>query len=175
MKNKLILLLIILLSPSCMLAPPVSMTFSNRRGNTFAVRINNESTKPIGEVPIIDINGAEANKVNWEYKTSQKKLCFNASALSEEYGEFVNIQIVIHEINNNSSFYNWKSYMISPHTVDPYTGEAVWVPNQDFCPEYYFLTPRLKYPTLPKGEYIFEISYLGRMNWDRQTILLRIE
>jgi hypothetical protein len=172
--KKLILLLLIAFTCSCIIAPAPSTTFQGRMGKHISVKINDVETSNIKTTEIRDLNGYREAEANWRVVQNTGKLCIEVSALTEEFGEFVNANLIITKINPELPQARWRNYMTDFDAVVSFPAKSVFVPNKKICNETFYLSSRLHYKELPKGDYVLKVTYNARNNWDRQEILLTI-
>lgn len=145
----------------------------DRTGRTLEVSINGEATKSIPEKDIKDSQGTEAFEVFWSGSLAAGPLCIKLTPKDPRLGKPEKIDVLIHEIQSDRPHQRWKSYDTVPSTG----GESMekFMSEKGFCPTEYTLTERLRYPTLPPGEYVFRIAYWGVGNWDRQDVLVTLK
>jgi len=152
--------------------------FSSRIGKTFTVEINGSLTTEITSKQkqgIYDGTGTYSETVHWKSSVGPGKLCFKVSSNEEAYGEFENIDLVVREIHPTRERARWKNFsMLAKKSEGYYPGKS-WKDGEEYCPEGFSLTHRLNYSELPAGKYYVGVTYRGEENWDRQSILLKIQ
>lgn len=144
----------------------------DRDGRTLTVKIDGAETTRTKERKLTDVAGIQAFETFWSHKIKEGAHCFAIQTHDKRLGEVERIDMLIHEIHNERPHQRWKSYESVPSTTE---GMQDFLTPKGFCPQEYKLTDRLKFPTLPAGEYVLRIAYWGKGNWDRQDIYLTIE
>ncbi len=144
----------------------------DRDGRTLSVSINGAPTTRISKKAIHDSQGSEAYEVFWTSKQKAGPLCITLKPQDARLGDPERITILVHEIHKERPYQNWKSYNLVPK---PEERAADFGTAKGYCPTEYTLTERLRYPSLPAGEYVIRIAYWGVGNWDRQDVLLAVE
>ena len=173
--KKLFLLLLTTFTCSCIIVPGPSTTFQGRMGKNISVKINDIETTRIRNTEIRDFNGFRDAEVNWQIIQNHGKICIEVASLTEEFGQFVNADLIITQINHQAPHSRWRKYMTDFDAIVSYPPKLTFLPNKKICNETFYLSPRLQYKELPKGEYVLKVNYTGRNNWDRQEILLIIQ
>lgn len=144
----------------------------NRTGQTLTVTINGTETTKVPSQDISDSTGLKPYTVNWSSALAEGPLCLKLKTLDERLGKAERIDVLIHEVRTDRPHQQWKSYKTVPSTTEALTQ---FEQEKGFCPSEYILTERLRYPTLPTGDYVMRVSYWGVGNWDRQDILLSVK
>jgi len=153
-------------------AAEASDPLMDRTGRTLAVTVDGQTTQGTPEREIKDSAGIEAFNTFWTANVAKGPQCFKLSAKDQRLGEPEKIDILIHEVRSDKPFQQWKNYQAVP---SPAKSVSAFSSEKGFCPAEYILTERLRYPTLPAGEYVLRIAYWGKGNWDRQDILLSVK
>jgi len=146
--------------------------FIDRDGRTFNVAIDGIATTRTADRDIKDSVSAAPYTVQWSAKVVTGPKCFRITPTDARLGEPEKIDLLIHEVQTDKPHNSWRKYSAVPSTLE--NTRAILAGN-GFCAREYTLTERLRYPSLPAGQYIVMISFWGKGNWDRQTILLTVE
>lgn len=143
----------------------------DRTGATLLVSINGAPTQSTPKKKIVDTAGLEPFETYWKASQPKGPLCIKLQPKDARLGAVEKIDVMIHEINNERPFQRWKTYSAVP---DPAKSLSDFSSEKGFCPTEYTLTERLRYPTLPPGQYVLRVAYWGVGNWDRQDILFSV-
>jgi len=146
--------------------------FIDRDGRTFDVAIDGIATTRIADRDIKDSVGVTPYTVQWNAKVGKGPRCFRLNPTDARLGEPEKIELLIHEVRSDRPYNSWRKYSAVPSTS---LNTRSFLSGNGFCASEYTLTERLRYPSLPAGQYIAIISFWGKGNWDRQTILLTVE
>ncbi len=144
----------------------------DRDGRTLEVRIDNTPTVRSAAHDIADSDGLKAYTTYWTASTDKSPKCFQIEPKDARLGKLEKADILIFEIRSDRPNSRWKSYQVVPSAA---ASSQQFLDGKGFCPSEFILTERLRYPTLPPGEYLFRVAYWGVGNWDRQDILLTIK
>lgn len=153
------------ISLSTALADPLM----DRTGATLKVLVDGAETKGNSEHKIVDVAGTNAYSTYWTSAAGKSPRCFKVEPLDTRLGAGERINILIHEIRADRPFQQWKDYKVIPDPVP-----TQFSSGEGFCPQEFILTERLRYKSLPPGDYVVRVGYWGVGNWDRQDILLSV-
>jgi hypothetical protein len=145
--------------------------FIDRDGRTFTVSIDGINTTRIPARDIKDSESVVPYTIQWSVNVEQGPRCFRITPTDTRLGEPERIDVLIHEIQTDKPYNSWRNYTAVPSTLENTT---TFLKGDGFCVSEYTLTDRLRFPSLPAGQYIAMISFWGKGNWDRQTILLTV-
>ena len=145
--------------------------FIDRDGRTFNVSIDGAATTRVADRDIKDSASVAPYTVQWSASVEKGPRCFRITPTDARLGEPERIDVVIHEVQSDKPFNSWRDYKAVPSTLENTT---TFLNGDGFCVSEYTLTDRLRFATLPAGQYIVMISFWGKGNWDRQTILLTV-
>ena len=139
----------------------------NRVGKTLVVQINGMPTKSTAASKVTDSAGMEAYETYWTASALKGPLCFTIDPKDPRLGTVEKIDVMLHEVRPDRPYQQWKNYQSVP---TPTEDLPAFSSSQGFCPKEFILTERLRYPTLPPGDYVLRVAYWGVGNWDRQDI-----
>lgn len=145
--------------------------FIDRDGRTFTVSIDGSTTTRIPSRDIKDAGSVAPFTVQWSANVEKGPRCFRITPKDARLGEPERIDVLIHEIQPDKPYNRWRNFSAVPSTLENTT---TFLNGDGFCVSEYTLTERLRFPSLPAGQYILMISFWGKGNWDRQTILLTV-
>lgn len=145
--------------------------FIDRDGRTFTVSIDGTITTRTAPRDIKDSTSVVPFTVHWSLEIEQGPKCFRITPKDERLGEPERIDVLIHEVDASKPYNSWRNYSAVPSTLE---NTATFLSGNGFCASEYTLTDRLRFPSLPAGEYIVMISFWGKGNWDRQTISMKV-
>ncbi len=145
--------------------------FIDRDGRTFSVLIDGAATVRIPDRDIKDAQSFAPYTVQWSASVEKGPKCFRITPKDARLGEPEKIDVLIHEVQPTKPYNTWRDYSPVPSTIE---NTASFLKGEGFCVSEYTLTERLRFPSLPAGQYIVMISFWGKGNWDRQTILLNV-
>ena len=109
--------------------------------------------------------------INWSLNLEKGPRCFRITPQDSRLGEPERIDVLIHEVQADKPHNSWRNYTAVPSTLE---NTPAFLKGDGFCASEFTLTERLRFPTLPAGQYVAMISFWGKGNWDRQTILLTV-
>lgn len=145
--------------------------FIDRDGRTFVVSIDGVITTRIPDRDIKDSESVVPYTIQWSANVEKGPSCFRITPTDTRLGEPERIDVLIHEIQADKPYNSWRNYTAVPSTLE---NTNTFLKGDGFCVSEYTLTDRLRFPSLPAGQYIAMISFWGKGNWDRQTILLTV-
>jgi hypothetical protein len=148
-----------------------SDAFIDRDGRTFTVSIDGALTTRIADRDIKDSDSVAPYTVQWSSSVDKGPKCIRITPTDARLGEPERIDVLIHEVQADKPYNTWRNYSAVPSTLQNTTA---FLSGNGFCASEYTLTDRLRFSSLPAGQYIVMISFWGKGNWDRQTILLTV-
>ncbi len=148
-----------------------SDAFIDRDGRTFAVAVDGVTTTRIPPRDMKDSENVVPFTINWSLSLQTGPKCFRITPSDPRLGEPERVDVLIHEVQTDKPYNSWREYTAVPSTLE---NTGAFLKGDGFCASEYTLTERLRFPTLPAGQYIVMISFWGKGNWDRQTILLTV-
>ena len=146
--------------------------FIDRDGRTFTVAIDGATTTRVADRDIKDSTSVVPFTVQWSAKVQQGPRCFRITPTDSRLGEPERIDVLLHEVQSEKPYNMWRNYSAVPSTLE---NTKTFLTGNGFCPTEYSLSDRLRFSSLPAGQYIAMISFWGKGNWDRQTILFTVE
>ena len=165
---------ILLITAGCAAQGSISDSpFVKRDGSTIEVRLNGTPTEALRPFDIKDSQNVTVETVTHQASVSGP-ICWRVSGLHPGLGSFVQVGLTIREIRNDRPYTRWRDFRAVPDPVDDGRGRKAWRAGGEYCPREYILTERLRFKTLPPGEYVIGVRYHGQQNWDVQHILLEV-
>lgn len=164
------LILFILLVPT--LEASAGDAFIDRDGRTFTVLIDGVATTRTPDRDIKDATSVAPYTVQWSANVGKGPRCFRITPTDARLGDPERIDVLIHEIQASKPYNSWRNFSAVPSTLE---NTKTFLNGDGFCVSEYTLTDRLRFPSLPAGQYMVMISFWGKGNWDRQTILLTVK
>ena len=164
--------ILVLVASSCLASEAfASDAFIDRDGRTFAVSVDGISTTRVPARDMKDSENVVPFTINWSLNLENGPRCFRITPKDPRLGEPERVDVLIHEVQPDKPYNSWRNYTAVPSTLE---NANAFLKGDGFCATEFTLTERLRYPTLPAGQYIAMISFWGKGNWDRQTILLTV-
>lgn len=145
--------------------------FIDRDGRTFTVSVDGVATTRIPARDLRDSENVVPFTINWSLNLEKGPRCIRITPQDSRLGEPERIDVLIHEVQADKPHNSWRNYTAVPSTLENATA---FLKGDGFCASEFTLTERLRFPTLPAGQYVAMISFWGKGNWDRQTILLTV-
>jgi len=132
--------------------------FIDRDGRTFTVAIDGAATTRTADRDIKDSETVVPYTIQWSAKVEKGPKCFRITPTDPRLGEPERIDVLIHEIQSDKPFNSWRNYSAVPSTLE---NTKTFLSGNGFCVSEYTLSERLRFPSLPAGQYIAMISFLG--------------
>ena len=124
--------------------------FIDRDGRTFTVSIDGVTTTRIPDRDIKDSKSVAPYTVQWSFNVEKGPRCIRITPKDPRLGEPERIDVLIHEIQTDKPFNSWRDYTAVPSTLENTT---TFLKGDGFCISEYTLTDRLRFPSLPAGQY----------------------
>jgi len=170
--NKIATALLLFCCSGCWMMNPYGTVSASRTGENFEVRVNGVPTRSIPQRYFIDSKGFLAREINWE-ANSDGNLCLSIDPRNNDFRLLTSATLTLVQINENTDSELWPTITPLPPLQD-YTQKTITLPVENYCPNEFQLTPRIKYDKLKTGTYFLGIHLNGLKNWDAQNIRLNV-